>query len=178
MSWLARKALFDEMARGIDPAIRIRSKGASKLMRAYSKIPWLDSRAFLTQTATVIGPIHWYPDNWSDISKELHHEGRHTKQQRWLGLGIHPWLGLIPFALAAVMLLPTGLTLRFWLEMDAETAALRYKYRTGSPARWVRHELVEFAERLAGPGYLWSWPAQWAHVIALRRGDKICGTDK
>ena len=171
MSWLAKRDHFQKMACGIDPAIRIYSKN-NAYWRAYSKLPWLGD-SFLTQTATVIGPLHWYPENWDDISKDLHHEGRHTQQQRWIGLGIHPWVGFMPFAVLSVVALPVLITVRFWLELDAEAFALRYKYRTGSNVAYIRYALVEFADTLSGPDYVWAWPKNWALRIAGRKAVKM-----
>ena len=180
ITWLARKYAYERMARSIDPAIRIYAK-RGWFWRAYSWVPFLLSfgmssrKAFLSDTATVIGPLQFYPEDWTDIEHEVHHEGRHTRQQRWFGLGIHPWVGFLPWSIAAALLLPAGITIRFWLELDAESYAIRHKFRTGSSESWARHEIVEFAERLSGPGYLWSWPKGWAKRIATRRGDSICG---
>ena len=175
MSWLERKEHYQAIAHQIDPSIRLYSKD-NWYWRLYAKLPWLGEE-FLRQTASVIGPFHFYPDNWSDIEKEIHHEGRHTRQQRWFGLGISPWIGLIPFAIASVLLLPAGLTIRFWLELDAETAALRHKLRTGSNAAYIRASLIEFAETLAGPDYVWSWPRPWAVAIAERKAQKLLASE-
>lgn len=182
MTWLVRKYVYVAMARKVDPAIRIYAK-RGWFWRAYSWIPFLLSfgmskrQDFLEQTATVLGPLHFYPESWSDIEHELHHEGRHTRQQRWLGCGIHPWVGFLPWAILNALVLPAGLTFRFWFELDAETYALKRKFRTGSAASYIRAELAEFAERLSGPGYLWSWPRPWAIKSAFRRAARITGEE-
>jgi len=171
ISWVYSRFIYQEMAKTIDPAIRVYNKN-NRFWCWYSRVFRLNN-AFMRETATVIGPLHWYPENWSNIERELHHEGRHTRQQRWFGLGIHPWLGFIPFALASMLLLPIGLSVRFWLELDAEAYALRMKFRTGSSAIFIKAELEDFAEELAGRSYLWSWPKIWAIKAAQRRALKI-----
>lgn len=172
-SWLEHRDKYERIAKRIDPAIRLYGKQSSPLMRAYSKIPGM-GKEFLEQTATAIGPLHWYPENWSDIEKDLYHEGRHTWQKRWLfGLGIHPWVGLIPFAIVAVFVLPVFLTVRFWLELDAESFALTRKHQTGSAPAYIFNEMKEFAEKLSSGDYIWAWRRKWALRIARRRAQRI-----
>lgn len=172
MSWTRERERWEAVARSIDPAIRLVPKGESRLMRLYARLPWL-GREFLERTSTALGPLVFVPAS-ADVEHDLFHEGRHVRQMRWFGLGIHPWVGLVPFAVAAVLLLPLGFTVRFWLELDAEAFALRRKMRTGSKASYVAHELEEFAGRLAGPGYAWAWlPSSWARRIGRRRAISV-----
>lgn len=174
-SWLESRDEYERIAEGIDPAIRLRGKQSSRLMRTYSRIPGM-GREFLEETATAVGPFVFLPENWGDVEKEIFHEGRHVRQmRRYFGFGLSPWIGFLPFAVASVLLLPAGLTVRFWLELDAEAFALRRKFETGSKASWVVAELVEFAGRLAGPGYVWAWPKRWAERIARRKATKLIG---
>lgn len=173
MSW-SRLEVGKE-AQNIDSSIRVRVKEENWLMRLYAKLPWT-GEAFLKDTATCIGPLHWYPRDWhgEDVLKAVHHEGEHTRQMRRCGLGISPWLGLIPFFLICLLPLPVGLAyFRFRFELEAESSALLYKLRTGSSPVYVRGELVEFAERLGGAGYFWTWPVSWARRAAERRAFRI-----
>jgi hypothetical protein len=157
MSWTDRLPHWENVARTVDPSIRLHTKD-SFIWKLWGR-----------KSASVIGPHHFYPSEWSDIEHALYHEGRHTRQQRWFGLNIHPWIGFIPFAIASVFLLPVLFTIRFWLELDAETFAIERKVGTGSSHSWARHELVEFARLLCSGAYLWAWLPGWGLFIAEKR---------
>ena len=170
--WIDRKRDLEALAHAIDPAIRLRRKQDSWLMRTYARLPWVRD-GFMDLVATHFGPIVWLPDG-GDTEKMIHHEGRHVQQMRICGLGIHPWVGLWLYNALMVFVLPFFFTCRFWFELDAEAHALAYKYSTGSKANFICYELEEFGATLAGPDYRYAWlPKSWARKIARRRAVRI-----
>jgi hypothetical protein len=161
MSWTNDKSKWYHMAVRVDPSIRL-----------HTKDHWwwkLFGKTNRTQTVSMYGPHLFIPREWNDIEHAIWHEGRHVEQCRWFGLWTHPWVGFLPFSIVNVFLLPVFFTVRFWLELDAETHALKRKVATGSKLGWARHELVEFAKLLCTGAYVWSWIKPWAVRIAKRK---------
>jgi hypothetical protein len=127
---------------------------------------------FLRDYATAIGPLQGYPRGWSveRVERTLVHEARHTRQARWCGLGLHPWLGLPLFGLLYLALpLPSGAAvLRFLFELDADRAAWRHALASGVAPDAIRSRAVEFGGRVCSGHYGWPIP-RWIGVALLAR---------
>lgn len=180
-SWVDDKERYEQMARAIDPAIRLTTKDGW----FWKVIAWIlfiitfgqfKRERFLEDFATTIGPIQAYPRSYSSIYEgTLVHEGRHTKQARWFGLGIHPWVGL-PFMAIAYLLLPipAGLAyLRYRLELDADRAKWKWMMESGYSADQVLDRAQRFAETVSSSAYAWAWPKPWAVKGFLREANKV-----
>ena len=166
MSWVDNKDVYEKLAKSIDPSIKLVTKdswvwsviGVLIHIITFGCMPkW----RFLTQFATTLGPIQAYPRQYPKLSKRLLvHEARHTRQARWFGFGIHPWVGL-PLIGVFYLLLPVPLLLawfRYRLEVDADFASYRYMLANGYDARQVRIRAERFADLVSGASYVWSWP--------------------
>jgi len=161
-SWTEDLDYWTAYAQAIDPSIRLHTK----------RHWWW--RLLGREQLSVYGPHVFVPDTPGDLEHDLAHEARHVVQQRAFGLGIHPWVGFLPWALCGALLpLPVLLTFRFWLELDAETFALTRKVKMGSAPVWARYELVEFATTLCSLDYLFSWICPWARSIAAHRAVRL-----
>jgi hypothetical protein len=160
MSWTDRKAEYEAIVRQIDPSVRLTTKdGWFWKILAVLVSPFVGYRGFLDHYATTIGPVQAYPSSWETLSPALLvHEARHTRQCRWFGLGIHPWVGLPLYGLAYLLLpLPLGLALvRWWAELDAERASYRESLRRGEPASAIRERAARFGRTVCGASYGWA----------------------
>jgi len=156
--WLGERARLEALARAIEPSVRIQTKDGAH----WRALAWLAAvatgggisrRTFLEDYATTLGPLHGYPACWSveRVEATLVHEARHTRQARWCGLGLHPWLGMPLFAALYLALpLPVGLGLaRLLFELDADRAAWRHALAAGAAPDAVRARAREFAGRQA-----------------------------
>jgi hypothetical protein len=167
VSWLAEHARLEAAARAIEPSVRLVAKEGA-LWRALAALVscatagGISRRTFLEDYATAIGPLQGYPRSWSAerVARTLVHEARHTRQARWCGLGLHPWLGLPLFALLYLGApLPSGLALlRFLFELDADRAAWRHALASGGSPDQVRARAREFASRVCSGHYGWPIP--------------------
>lgn len=170
MSWTGDKERYEKIARSIDPAVRLTTKdgwfwhalGSVLQVVTFGKFSKVD---FLERFATTIGPIQAYPSGWADIpAKLIAHESRHTRQSRWFGLWIHPWIGVLPMVVAYLLLpLPVGLAwCRMRLELDAEIAAIRHEKEVGrTPFQVFFMWIGNFANSVSGAAYAWAWPKGW-----------------
>lgn len=166
MSWTIRKFEYERIARKIDPAVKLttKDKWPWKVMAAVVQVVTfggISYRRFLEDYATTIGPIQAYPRKWRKLSTRLLvHEARHTRQFRWMGLFIHPWVGVLPMALLYVFLpLPLGFAwFRWWFEIDAEKTAYRWALANGYTPQQIRERAVWFGSKVCGSNYGWSWP--------------------
>jgi hypothetical protein len=167
LSWLDDRARLEAIARTIEPSVRLVPKEgpfwrAVGVLAAGATLGGIGLRTFLEDYATAIGPLQGYPRHWSAAHVEslLVHEARHTRQARWCGLGIHPWLGLPIFgALYLAMPLPAGgALLRFWFELDADRAAWRHALARGAAPEQVRARAAAFASRVCSGHYGWPIP--------------------
>lgn len=126
-----------------------------------------DREAFFTRFATTIANYHFYPKEWSpwQVETTLPHEGRHTKQLKWMGYGLHPLLGLsTSLPVYAFLPIPIGLAYgRFYMELDAERTTWKWKLENNiiTPSE-VRTRAESFATTVAGPAYFYCWPKSWA----------------
>ena len=167
MSWVAQQARLEGIARRIEPSVRLRPKDgafwrALGVLAAVATGGGISVQTFLTDYATAIGPLQGYPRGWSAerVAATLVHEARHTRQARWCGLGIHPWLGLPVFGLLYLALpLPAGFAAaRFFFELDADRAAWRHALAVGASPAAVRARARDFATRVCSGHYGWPLP--------------------
>lgn len=165
MSWSNRNHVYTKLARQIDPSIVLTTKDGWfwKLLAVFAMLftfGGISRKKFLENYATTIGPIQAYPRNWPKLSRRLLiHEAQHTRQARWCGLGIHPWVGLPIFAvLYLLVLLPIGFAYFRWrFEINAERASYRWMLNNGYLRRDVRLRASTFGQRVCGGNYGWSW---------------------
>lgn len=166
-SWVVKKDVLQTAARKLDKSVKLTTKDHW----FWKMLAWLlwsvtfgkyDRVTFLTSFATTIGPIQAYPKEWSvhSVANTLPHESRHTRQARWFGFGISPWLGLPLFTIAYLLLpVPLGFSyIRFRLELDAERYAVRMKLAAGATHLSVRKRSEAFAKVVASSAYGWAWP--------------------
>ncbi len=167
MSWLAQQARLEAIARRIEPSVRLRPKDgafwrALGVLAAVATGGGISVQTFLTDYATAIGPLQGYPRGWSAerVESTLVHEARHTRQARWCGFGIHPWIGLPLFGLLYLALpIPAGLAIaRFCFELDADRAAWRHALAAGASPASVRARAAAFAARVCSGHYGWPLP--------------------
>lgn len=166
MSWTQRKDEYQALARSIDPSIRLVTKdswpwkvmGALAMVLTFGGVRY---RQFLEDFATTIGPIQGYPRHWPTLEARLIvHEARHTRQARWCGLWIHPWVGLPLFGVLYLLIfLPLGFAFFRWrFEIDAERASYRWMLQSGQYApEDVRQRAQNFGETVCSGSYGWSW---------------------
>lgn len=182
MSWLAQHARLEALARRIEPSVRLLPKEgafwrALGLLAAVSTGGGISVQTFLCDYATAIGPLQGYPRGWSAerVESMLVHEARHTRQARWCGLGIHPWLGLPVFALLYLAVpLPAGFAVaRFWFELDADRAAWRHALERGVSPDWVRTRATEFAGRVCSGHYGWPVPRRLGASWFARAAERV-----
>lgn len=182
MSWVDDIERYRALAVSQDPAARLTTKDGW-FWRALAWVLLLLSfgtfsrRRFLTEFATTIGPIQAYPREWGSIREStVVHEGRHVRQARWFGLGIHPWVGLPVMALVYLLLpLPVLLAYgRYRLELDASVAEWRYALSHGkaSPTA-VMLDASDFAETVSSSAYLWAWPESWTRRGFRRAAEAV-----
>ena len=167
MSWLDEHARLEAIARAIEPTVRLTSKDG-RFWRILGRLASLVTlggisvEVFLRDYATAIGPLQGYPRGWSveRVERTLVHEARHTRQARWCGFGIHPWLGLpLMGVLYFAAPLPAGFALaRFLFELDADRASWRHALASGASPDWVRARASEFAGRVCSGHYGWPLP--------------------
>lgn len=108
------------------------------------------------------------------VGATLVHEARHTRQARWCGLGLHPWLGMPVFAVLYLALpLPIGLGIaRFLFELDADRAAWRHTLAVGAPPDQVRERAREFASRVCSGHYGWPVPRRLGVALFARAAER------
>ena len=167
MSWVPQHARLEAIARGIEPSVRLQVK-EGPLWRGLGALAaiatggGISRETFLRDYATALGPLQGYPRGWSAerVAATLVHEARHTRQARWCGLGLHPWLGMPLFALLYLALpLPAGIALpRFLFELDADRAAWRHALANGATPDEIRARAAAFAGRVCSGHYGWPLP--------------------
>ncbi len=180
-SWVEERARLAALARAIEPSVRIQTKAGAH-WRALGWLAWLATaggiprRTFLEDYATTLGPLHGYPAGWSAerVEATLVHEARHTRQARWCGLGLHPWLGLPVFAVLYLALpLPVGLGLaRLLFEIDADRASWRHALASGASPDQVRARARAFAGRVCSGHYGWPVPPRLGHALFARAAER------
>jgi hypothetical protein len=181
MSWTAEHARLEAIARRIEPSVRLQVKEgpfwrALAVLAAIATAGGISRTTFLRDYATAIGPLQGYPRGWSTerVEATLVHEARHTRQARWCGLGVHPWLGLPVFGLLYLALpLPAVVALpRFLFELDADRFAWRHALASGAPPDQVRKRAAEFAGRVCSGHYGWPVPRRLGVVWFARAAER------
>ena len=165
MSWTNYKASLELQAqKHIDPAIRLYTKDNwFCTLLAYLAF-WMPNETFLTRFATSIGPLIFIPKDWetSQVKRLLPHEGRHVKHARWLGLWIHPWVGL-PLYLVLYCLLPFPCYIaifRYWFEKDADKQYWLELRRQGRLNAYIVDRAERFGNTVGGWSYLHPLPTR------------------
>lgn len=170
------------MARAIEPSVRLQTKDVWiwKLLGALATVATLGGisyRRFLEDFATTLGPLQGYPAAWSveRVEAILVHEARHTRQARWCGLGLHPWLGLPLFAVLYLALpLPMGMAwLRLLFELDADRAVWRHALRHGASPEEIRARARGFARVVCSGAYGWSLPPRVGVRVFERAAERV-----
>jgi hypothetical protein len=179
--WLAERERLERLARAIEPSVRLETKDGLRwrilaLLAAAATAGGIRRRTFLEDYATTLGPVHGYPASWSAerVEATLVHEARHTRQARWCGLGLHPWLGLPVFALLYLAApLPAGLALgRFAFELDADRAAWRRALEDGAEPDAIRARARVFAARVCSAHYGWPLPRRLGLALFRRAAER------
>lgn len=182
MSWMDEHARLEAIARSIEPSVRLVPKEGGFWRRAGRIASWMtlggiSVEVFLRDYATAIGPLQGYPRAWSveRVERTLVHEARHTRQARWCGFGIHPWLGLpLMGVLYFAVPLPAGLALgRFLFELDADRASWRHALASGASPEWVRERAQEFAGRVCSGHYGWPIPRKLGIAWFRRSAERV-----
>jgi len=180
-SWVRERARLEALARAIEPSVRVQTKDgahwrALAWLATIATLGGISRRTFLEDYATTLGPLHGYPAGWSveRVEATLVHEARHTRQARWCGLGLHPWLGMPVFAALYLALpLPVGLGFaRLLFEIDADRAAWRHALAAGAPADAVRARAAEFAGRVCSGHYGWPVPRRLGVALFRRAAER------
>lgn len=183
MSWVDDKERYEQIAKTIDPAVRLTTKDGW----FWKAIAWIlfvvtfgqfKRERFLEDFATTIGPIQAYPRSYPRLYEgTVVHESRHVRQFRWFGLGLHPWVGLPLMALSYLLLpLPLGLAyLRYALELDADRAKWKWMLERGEDPQSVLDRAESFAETVSGSAYGWAWPRPWALRGFRKAAEKTIG---
>lgn len=165
MSWTERLDFYQNIGREIDPAVRLTTKDGWfwKMLAVLATVftfGGIQYRVFLEDYATTIGPVQAYPRAWRTLSRPLLiHEAQHTRQSRWCGLWIHPWVGLPIFGiLYLLVLLPVGFAFFRWrFEINADAAAWRWMLRNGAQPHQIRSRANLFGKKVCGGNYGWSF---------------------
>jgi hypothetical protein len=167
-SWTDRKEELQSKFREIDKSVILTTKN-SKFWKLgaflLSKLGLMSEKEFLEDFATTLGPVQAYPENWSYglVSLIGHHESGHVRQARWFGLGISPWLGLIPMGLAYI-LLPLPILFawcRYRLELSADKYLWKYLIKNNL-SDLVLSQAEHSANNVSSSEYLYSVPKCWA----------------
>jgi hypothetical protein len=179
--WVGERARLEALARAIEPSVRVQTKDgwhwrALAWLAALATAGGISRRTFLEDYATTLGPLHGYPAGWSAerVEATLVHEARHTRQARWCGLGLHPWLGMPVFAALYLALpFPVGLGLgRLLFELDADRAAWRHALAAGAPPDQVRARARAFAGRVCSGHYGWPVPRRLGTALFVRAAER------
>jgi hypothetical protein len=180
-SWVEDRERLGSLARAIEPSVRLETKDgrhwrALAWLAALATFGGISRRTFLEDYATTLGPLHGYPAGWSvaRVEATLVHEARHTRQARWCGLGLHPWLGMPLFAVLYLAApLPMGLGFaRLLFEIDADRAAWRHALAAGAPPDAVRRRAQEFGARVCSGHYGWPVPRRLGLALFARAAER------
>jgi len=184
-SWLHQKEELQRAARKIDKSVILLPKDHwifhlvwwTAAVFTLSAFAWgIHRKTFFERFATTIGPLQGYPKSWTyhQVLRVIIHESRHTRQCRWFGLMIHPWLGLpLYFVLYSLLLFPVGLAyFRVWFEVDADKA--KWKVLIAEHG-WGPVQVTADAKRRAAMVssglYFWPLPKSWVLKMHLNGAD-------
>lgn len=182
-SWVHDKAKLELLAHRIDKSVRLYTKDNwfARLLAVLVPIVTfggMKKKTFLEHFATTIGPLQFYPVTWPtrSVQRVLVHESRHTRQARWFGLWIHPWVGL-PIYVVLYLLLPLPLGLAFFralFERDAMKYELSVLYRSGSYSDVeVINRANKFGNTVSSGRYGWSLPRRWCVAWFEEAGEEV-----
>lgn len=167
MSWVDDTARYEAIARKVEPAVWLTAKDSWiwKVIGALVHVFTFGGttyRKFLDDYGTTIGPVVASPRAWSTLSEGyLVHEATHARDMRLAGLSLHPWVGLLPYGIAYLLLFfPIGLAwCRYRLELRADRARWRYELAHGfkSPED-IQKQAERRGEKLRGGAYGYAWP--------------------
>jgi len=166
MSWVQHKSQYQKLAWAVDPSVVLTTKDSwfwKVLAAVYSAVTFQFStgyHSFLRNYATTLGPVQAYPAYWPRLDGPLLiHEATHTRDARWCGFGIHPWVGLPVYALLYLLfVLPLGFAVARWrFEIRAEKKAYVWALNHGYSESWVRSRAKSFGQKVCGADYGWSW---------------------
>ena len=176
MSWVTDRDRYQRIATKQDRAARVVVKEGwfwhvlGWILHAIT-FGRMSHRTFMERYATTLGPIQAHPRGLARLrDSTVVHESRHTRQSRWHGLFIHPWVGLPFFAITYLLLpLPVGLAwLRYRFELDADRSGFSYAVRNRQDFGRTLEDLLararSRADQLSGPEYAWAWPHKWARA--------------
>ncbi len=187
-SWRWQADRLTQLARLTDPAVKLLPKDnwfcwALAYILVVITFGGIRPHDFIYRFATTIGPLQFYPEAWTVYSVEriCIHEGRHTRQARWFGLGIHPWVGLPLFAVFYLVLpLPLGLAwFRYRFELDASKYAWRVGLERGLyDQKYVRVRATQFGNTVCSGKYGWAFPKRWGVKQFKRAAEAVCAEYK
>jgi hypothetical protein len=182
MSWLEDRVFLESQAQLHNRHIRLHTKDnlfseVCAWILLIASFDQLKREKYLKKAATCFGNHHFYPKEWSTarVLRVLPHEGRHTDQLQFLGFYIHPLAGL---PIAAIVygfpFLPLPIAAgRFFMELDADTAAFRdLLWITENPAL-IRRIAQYRADSLASAMYLWAIPRRISRWLYRRMAQKV-----
>lgn len=183
MPWVDDRSSVEATVHSIDKSIILTTKDSWfwKLLSwclfivTFSKIK---RERFLVDFATTIGPVMAFPVTWTtqQVMFVCIHESRHIKQFRYFGLGIHPWVGVLPMALVYLLFpIPVGLAyFRYRLELDADQFAWKYYLKKGAYTNEdVRSRASSFAVTVSSSSYGWSWPKSLAIKGFIKKANQV-----
>lgn len=168
MSWLLKEEEFKKQAKTIDKSAKLYTKD-NWFCRFMAWFLFIISAGqfkrerFLEDFATTIGNLVFIPKEWSEWSCKttLIHECRHIRQFRYMGLGIHPMVGLpiaaiVYFLLLFPVLLAFG---RLLMEYDADMFECDELLKESSDnCDFVSIMMTNRADSLSSKDYIWAVP--------------------
>lgn len=174
MQWALRRRELTLYARQFDPAVRLLPHSHPLFYFLLLFLPWIPRGRF----SITVGPCIGIPDEWTAARarRALPHEGAHVRQHRWLGLGLHPWLGLpLMFVFYGLLFLPIGIAyFRYRMELHAEESAWKVHLREGTYTETeVAERAQEFGATVASWAYLRPWPAPLVRRGFLRAAARV-----
>lgn len=181
-SWVTDKVRLAALAHTIDKSVQLYTKD-NWFCKALAGIllvitfGGMKYRVFLDRFATTIGPLQFYPVTWdiSTVERVVVHESRHTRQARWFGFWIHPWVGLPLFAVFYLLLpLPLGLAwFRCWFEMDADRYSWRHQLKQGATIVQILTRANAFGNTVCSGSYMWPLPKKWGVPMFEKAVEKV-----
>jgi hypothetical protein len=182
-SWVKYKKELEAQAHLIDKSVKLHTKDNwfCKMLAVILMIVTfggMSYRVFLDRFATTIGPLQFYPASWTvaQVKRIIIHESRHTRQARWFGLWIHPWLGMPLFAAFYLLtFFPVGLAFfRAYFEMDAMRYELNEGLKTGVYSKEdVLYRATNFGNTVCSGKYGWALPKSWGVPMFERAAESI-----
>lgn len=167
MSWYSDLGRYTAIASRFDPSVTLTTKDSWfwKVLATLLTIVTfgrMSRQRFLTDFATTIGPVIAIPREWELVPTELlvHEIKGHVHDQRMLGMGISPWLGLPLYALLYLLcFFPLGLAFaRYRFELRADYQAWVWMLQNRVPEKDVRARAASFGRTVGSAAYGWAWP--------------------